>query len=142
MSDQELPSAAPIRMATWAVSAKLPPELVEKEEHAGRQRQRAEEGRHAHAQRKLSGLQVAVDVESTGKACQQGGMVGAYGCGLRRVKLQHAFTFQARQFGLEHGDLVGALLRLAAKGGAHGRRLCRVCYDSALSFRLFATAMQ
>ena len=44
-----------------------PPELVEKKEHAGRQRQRAEEGCHPHAERQLFGLCVAIDVEAAGK---------------------------------------------------------------------------
>jgi hypothetical protein len=63
--------AAPIRMATCAVFAEMAPELVEEEEHAGRQRQRAEEGGHAHAQRKLPAPGIAVDVVGAGVGRQQ-----------------------------------------------------------------------
>ena len=42
----------------------VPPELVEKEEHAGRQREGPEKGGDPHAQRQLLGAVVAVNIET------------------------------------------------------------------------------
>jgi hypothetical protein len=75
--------------------AEVAPELVEEEEHAGRQRQRAEEGSHAHAQRQLPRLQVAVDVEAAGEGGQQCVVVRAQRLRLRRIERQHAFGLPA-----------------------------------------------
>ena len=91
----------------------MAPELVEEEEHAGRQRQGAEKRGHAHAQRELASLHIAVDVEAAGEGREQCVMVRAHGLCLCRIERQHALRFKPGQLGLENRDLVGALLRLA-----------------------------
>ena len=61
-------------------------------------------------------------------------MVFAHRLLLGGIEMQHAFLLQPDQFRPKDSDLIGTLLRLAAQGsvgGVHGRRLCRVCYDSA-----------
>jgi hypothetical protein len=59
-------------------------------------------------------LDIAVDVEGAGVRRQQGIVVGAQGCCLPRIKAQHTLGLQPRQFGTKGGNLIGALLRLAA----------------------------
>ena len=96
--------------------AEVAPELVEEEEDAGRQRQRAEEGGDAHAERQLLGAAVAVDVEKCGKFGEQPFVVGAYRCMLGGIEMQDARVGQAREFIPESADVVGALLCFGARG--------------------------
>ena len=90
---------------------------VEHEAGKGHQRERAEEGRAAHAQRQLLGLHVAVDVEGAGEVCQQGLVVVVDALALRGVESHYALLLQGFQLALEDADLVGAgLVVLAGEG--------------------------
>ena len=93
----------------------MAPELVEKEEGTGRQRQRTEEGGDAHAERQLLGAAVAVDVEKGGKFGEQVVVMFVNCRLLRRIEPQHALVGEAREFIPESVNVVNARLCLGTR---------------------------
>lgn len=96
------------------------PELVEQEEDAGGQRQRAEEGSDAHAERKLLGPRVTVDIEKSGKFGEQPFVMRRHALPLGAAQLQRAFALQALQFVAKTVDIVSPLLGFAARDAGPG----------------------
>src|SRR5206468_314574 len=95
------------------------PELVEEEENARGERQGAEEGGDAHAERELLRLRVAVDVEGAREGREQVALVLGHRATLVLAERQHPLALQAVELAPEEPHLVGALLGLGSGGRGH-----------------------
>ena len=101
-------------------------ELVEEEEQAGGQGQRAEEGGDAHAQGEAVVLAVAVDIEARAVVGEQALLVVVQAIALGGIEDEGAFVVQTVQLAVEGQDIVDAVLRLLVAEVGHDRSLRRV----------------